>query len=83
MACAIPVVASPVGVNVDIVSSNHCGVLANSHEQWTEALSRLLAVKQDRIKLGQAGRQAVEMKYSLQAQAPILEALFHSLSTSK
>lgn len=83
MACAVPVVASPVGVNVDIVANSSCGLLASGPEQWSAALSQLLGAELDRTQLGQAGRHAVEIKYSLQAQAPVLKSLFHSLSNSK
>ncbi|MDR6714140.1 glycosyltransferase involved in cell wall biosynthesis [Pseudomonas hunanensis] len=82
MACGVPVVASPVGVNVEIVAANHCGLLASQHQEWLAALCQLLASPEERGRLGGAGRHAVETRYSLQAQAPVLEKLLKSLTGS-
>lgn len=72
MAAGKPVVASAVGVNVEIVNGWHCGMLADGQTQWHEALSALLADSSKRLALGGKGRQAVEQHYSLRAQAPRL-----------
>ena len=79
MACGVPVVASPVGVNVDIVEGSQCGYLADTSEQWTASLNDLLASQPLRQQLGSAGRKAVEEKYSLQVQAPVLAELFKNI----
>ena len=42
MACAVPVIASPVGANVDVVSSS-CGFLASSPPEWLSACRQLAA----------------------------------------
>jgi glycosyltransferase involved in cell wall biosynthesis len=76
MACGIPVIASPVGVNVDIVGTNRCGLLATSSVKWEVALDNLLESPAQRLELGRAGRQAVESWYSLAVQAPILAGIF-------
>ncbi|MEN5035222.1 glycosyltransferase family 4 protein [Pseudomonas sp. TWI929] len=80
MACGLPVVASPVGVNVEIVGDNHCGLLASDQAEWLAALSRLLASAEERTRMGLAGRHAVESRYSIQAQAPALEKLLKRLT---
>lgn len=76
MACGIPVVASPVGVNVEIVNESGAGILAGSLPQWESALCQLLASRVKRRELGLAGRKAVETKYSLCAQGPVLTRIF-------
>lgn len=78
MAAGKAVVASPVGVNVEIVQGWQCGELANDPTQWNDALSGLLMDPARRRALGQRGRQAVEMHYSLQAQAPRLAGILRS-----
>ena len=83
MACGIPVVASPVGVNKKIINSSKCGYLANDIEQWGESLDELLSSVNQRETFGKAGRKAVEDIYSLQVQAPILANIFSSLNKSK
>lgn len=80
MACGVPVVASPVGVNVEIVNENHCGQLAESVSEWTKALLGILNSRSLQSELGMAGRKAVERKYSLQFQAPVLAGIFRSLA---
>ena len=80
MACAKPVVASPVGVNVDIITSCQCGYLANSLEQWETSLSKLLHFKEKRISFGDAGQKLVQNFYSLQVQAPLLADVFKLVS---
>jgi glycosyltransferase involved in cell wall biosynthesis len=76
MACGIPVIASPVGVNVDIVGTNRCGMLAARAAEWDAALDKLLESPAQRLELGRAGRKAVENWYSLAVQAPILAGIF-------
>lgn len=75
MACGVPVVASPVGVNVDIVNGSQCGLLASSAADWVTALQTLLTSPELRAQFGTAGRRAVEEIYSLQAQAPVLRRI--------
>ena len=70
MACGVAVVASPVGVNVDIVDGNHCGMLAVSLDDWQRCLDHLLSDQALRLFYGANGRRAVENTFSLQVQAP-------------
>jgi len=76
MASGVPVVASPVGVNVEIVDD--CGRLAESEHEWAESLLELLSDDEKRNTLGHAGRVAVEKRYSLQIQAPVLADILKS-----
>ncbi len=79
MACSKPVVASPIGINKQIVSSGVNGYLANSNEQWQEALGRLLSDASLRRDMGKQGRSLVEQKYCLQVTAPLLIKKIHRL----
>ena len=69
MACGLPVVASPVGVNTTIVRPDENGWLADTPEQWAAAIRRLAEDSVLRRRMGAAGRRQVEDTYSLQAQA--------------
>ncbi len=80
MACGLPVVASPVGVNVDIVDEGCNGFLAATSEQWVRALGRLLKSPPIRQGLGRAGRRLVEQNYCLQKTAPRLLDLLRRAS---
>lgn len=75
MACGLPVVASPVGVNSTLVEHGKSGFLASSGDQWLQALSRLVEDPDLRNAMGQQGRITVEQTYALQVQAPRLEVL--------
>ncbi len=72
MAAGVPVVASPVGVNTEIVEHGANGFLAGTHEEWVRALDALLRDPPLRAKMGVAGRKKVEESYSLRVAAPRL-----------
>ena len=80
MACGLPVVASPVGVNCQIVEHGVNGFLAETLEEWEQALGTLLADADLRQRMGMAGRLKVEQKYSVQVTAPRLIELFRDFS---
>lgn len=82
MACGLPVVASPVGVNAEIVEHGVNGFLANSPQEWEDALTTLLTDSALRQRMGQAGRRKVEEHYSLQVTGPRLVDLLSSASRS-
>ena len=69
MACGLPVVASPVGVNRQIVQHGVNGFLAETPAQWEQALQTLLADAGLRQRMGQAGRAKVEREYAIQVTA--------------
>lgn len=71
MACGVPVIASPVGVNREIIEQGKNGKYADSIEEWNAVLRDMLGAGPDsREKMGTAGRARVEQWYSLQTQAP-------------
>lgn len=75
MACGLPVVASAVGANLDIVDHGGNGYLATSAEDWMRYLERLLDDPAERSRLGDAGRRRVQERFSLQAQGDRLASL--------
>jgi glycosyltransferase involved in cell wall biosynthesis len=63
MACGLPVVASPIGVNINLVEPDVNGLLASSTEEWTSALLSI-ALNLDKTRaFGIAGRRWVEQRY--------------------
>ncbi len=66
MGAGVPVVASPVGVNREIISDGVNGFLANSHEEWYEKLKMLIEDEELRVRLGREGRRTVEKGYDLE-----------------
>jgi glycosyltransferase involved in cell wall biosynthesis len=70
MACGVPVVAAPVGVNREIIQDGTNGLLASTPAEWIDKLGRLLSNASLRAELGAAGRRTIEAEYSLRANAP-------------
>jgi glycosyltransferase involved in cell wall biosynthesis len=65
MAAGLPVVASPVGFNRELVRHGVNGFLAGSAEEWERYLTQLLNDRDLRRRMGQQGRQLVEKEFSL------------------
>lgn len=82
MACGVPVIASPVGVNSEIVSHGENGFLASTAEEWVDAVQHLLSDADLRQRMGEAGRRRVEQRYSLKIQQPRLLDVFTSCLTN-
>lgn len=65
MACKLPVVASPVGVNSQIVIQNETGFLASTDDEWIKYLSLLCKDADFRKKIGFNGFVRANSIYSL------------------
>lgn len=76
MGCAIPVVASPVGMNSQVVDDNVDGFLAATPQEWKVALEKLILDENLRRNFGKAGREKVEAIYNLEVNSKkIIEVL--------
>jgi glycosyltransferase involved in cell wall biosynthesis len=80
MASWLPVVASPVGANTQIVEPGITGFLAGSLASWTSALLFLWQHPDLRREMGIAGRRKVEQQYSLKTAAPQLIGLLRQVA---
>jgi glycosyltransferase involved in cell wall biosynthesis len=80
MACGIPVVASPVGVNSDIVDDGINGYLARSEHDWESAIERLVGNAEIRAAFGARGRAKIVSEYSLQAHGPRLARMLEEIA---
>lgn len=83
MACGLPVVASPIGVNQDIVCHGKNGFLANNENEWIASLDKLLGNSALRFKMGSRGRQDVVENFSLTTTAPNLIHNFRKVYEEK
>lgn len=72
MACAVPMVVSPVGMNQDVLRLGNCGLAADSLADWVDGLDLFLSNPSHVAKLGQTGRGIVLKHFSLGSVAPRL-----------
>tara|TARA_Y100000992_G_scaffold302681_1_gene278330 strand:- start:8138 stop:9205 length:1068 start_codon:yes stop_codon:yes gene_type:complete len=79
MACQKPVIASPVGVNCNIVEDGVNGFFASTTAEWKKAINFLISDKNLREEMGNAGSIKIKNNYSLNSQLPVLLELFSSL----
>ncbi len=76
MAVGIPVVATPIGVNQQILDQAAVGIAAACANDWYEALQLLFHDRKQAAGLGMAGRQLVEQNYSVKKNAVALAQIF-------
>lgn len=76
MACGLPVVASPIGVNSEIVLDGESGFLASVDSEWITRLTQLCTHADLREKLGTVGLRRMIDRYSSAAIAPHLVSVF-------
>jgi glycosyltransferase involved in cell wall biosynthesis len=80
MACGVPVIASAVGVNRDIIQDGVNGFLAATEDEWVDKLERLLADAALRRRFAEAGRRTIERHYSLHVNAPKLAGTLRAVA---
>jgi len=74
MAIGVPGVASPIGVNRDIIRHGENGFLASEPDEWEESLLELVQNPDLRRTVGANARRTVEKHYSVQTHLPRLIA---------
>lgn len=65
MACGVPVVVSPVGMNVEVLAQADLGLAARNDDEWISAIASLLDAPHEARAKGLRGRQAVCEHYAL------------------
>jgi glycosyltransferase involved in cell wall biosynthesis len=71
MAAGRVAVASPVGVNSDIIRHGESGFLASSEDEWTDILEQLASSKSLRDRVASVGRKTVEERFSAERSAAL------------
>ena len=66
MAAGIPVVASPVGVNKEIIQNGFNGFLAHNESEWHEKLEKLIIAKKLYKKFSTNGIKTISDKYLIE-----------------
>jgi len=76
MSLKIPTVASPVGVNTQIINHGVNGFLASSFDGWMMYLEKLILNEKLRREIGKSGRETVISSYSVASNSANFLSLF-------
>lgn len=81
MSTGIPVIATNVGGNPEVITNRISGMLVKSDDpcQLAATISKLIDNKKLRIQMGQEGRKQIEIKFSLAAMVGNYENLYETL----
>ena len=71
MAAGLPVIASPVGANREIVLPGETGYLPENPTEWSDAIAALAENSAKRQSQGAAGRSRVEEHFSIDRAADV------------
>ena len=74
MACGLPVVASPVGMNKEVVRNGENGFLAEGSAEWKEGLLRLVRDEGLRKMMGEKGFELVQERFTLKGNFEVMVA---------
>src|SRR5215213_11827508 len=77
MAAGLPVVASPVGANAELVVEGETGFLPETDEGWADAIARLAGDVSLRQRMGAAGRRRAESELSVTRAADVWAGLLN------
>ena len=80
MACGIPVIVSPIGMNKDVLAMDSVGLSAVTEQDWFDGLTIFYSNRAQARAFGRAGRAVVEATYSQEAVTPQLAEIFHKLA---
>lgn len=82
LAAGLPVVASPVGANCEVVEHGRNGYLAATQDDWHSLLRQLVDEPEMRRRMGEYGRDVVQRFYSVEAVWPRYAALLRGAACS-
>lgn len=80
MAAGLPVVANAVGVHPEMIDHGVTGYLANSSDDWAEAIRKLSQDRAMRIEIGANARKVVLQRYSVEHGADLWMQVLDSLA---
>ncbi len=80
MACGVPVVVSPVGMNADVLSMGELGYGPRHQDEWVDAIEAILNDDALGRRMGKCGRSVAEAQFSCDVVAPRLAELLIEVS---
>lgn len=83
MAVGIPVVVSPVGMNVEVLGHGDCGFAAVTKDDWVDAICQLVKDQSLASVMGKTGRSITESVYAKNYIGPKLARVLLEASSSE
>ena len=80
MACGIPVIVSPVGMNTELLSMGNVGLSAATPGEWYEALDEIFHHPRWHMEWGKTGREVVKRHFSSKVVSAQLGSIFQDLT---
>jgi glycosyltransferase involved in cell wall biosynthesis len=80
MACGVPAVVSPVGMNAEVLAHGEVGVGARTAAEWIDALLHLVDDARDHDRMANAGRRVAVDHFSLNAVGALLAQGLHAVA---
>jgi glycosyltransferase involved in cell wall biosynthesis len=80
MACGVPAVVSPVGMNAEVLAKGSVGLGPRTEDEWVDALDTLLESPTRGRQMGRAGRDVVASHYSVAVLAPEIASCLRSFA---
>jgi glycosyltransferase involved in cell wall biosynthesis len=80
MACGVPVVVSPVGMNREVLAHGAIGFGATHLSHWVDSLLELIDSAPLRDQMGAEGRSVVERHFSLDRLVPAYAEIFRAVA---
>lgn len=78
MSVGVPVVASSIGMNIEVMKYGEAGFLAKTLDEWVDALAFLLNNQQLASDMGKIGRSIIEKHYATNIIGPKLAEILNS-----
>lgn len=78
LALGIPALATPIGVNQDIIEDGSNGYLCGDSAEWKARLRELISNRELRQQLGETGREKIVAQFSISSQRSNFLKLFRS-----
>lgn len=79
MACGLPVVVSPVGMNNEVLSKGNIGLYALNFNDWVEGLEYLYKNPGESKQMGLNGRQVITKYYSIDLVVKPMVRIFQNI----
>lgn len=80
MACGVPVVASPVGMNGEVLAMGSVGFAARTQDEWADALAMLLADPDAAQRMGKVGRAVIDSSFSVEVLSTRLAGIIRAVA---